>query len=71
TELFLEVPMIKVSPIDTGGAGDTVAGTLAPALSNGLPLEQALTQANTARALATLAPGGQEAMPSAQDMPRP
>lgn len=71
TELFLEVPMIKVSPIDTGGAGDTFAGTLASALSNGLPLEQALTQANTAGALATLAPGGQEAMPSAQDMPRP
>lgn len=71
TEQFLEVPMIKVSPIDTVGAGDTFAGTLASALSNGLPLEQALTQANTAGALATLAPGGQEAMPSAQDMPRP
>jgi ribokinase len=71
TDQFLEAPTIKVSPIDTVGAGDTFAGTLTSAHINELPLEQALTRANAAGALATLAPGAQEAMPSAQDMPKP
>lgn len=63
-ELLLVVPTINVKPVDTVGAGDAFAGTLASALGNGLPLEQALTQANNAGGLATLAAGAQEAMPT-------
>ena len=59
-------PTVNVKPVDTVGAGDAFAGTLASALGNGLPLEQALTQANTAGGLATLAAGAQEAMPTKQ-----
>ena len=39
---FLTVPALKITPVDTVGAGDTFCGYFAAGLSSGLPLEQAL-----------------------------
>ena len=58
------VPALPVEPVDTTGAGDTFAGVLAAGLDAGLTLELALRQASAAAALACLALGAQEAMPS-------
>jgi len=58
-----EVPALKITPVDTTGAGDTFAGVLAAGLDQGLPLETALRRASAAAALACLAVGAQPAMP--------
>jgi ribokinase len=59
----LEVPALKVEPVDTTGAGDTFVGVLAAGLDLGLPLELALRRANAAAGLACLERGAQTAMP--------
>lgn len=59
-----EIAPPKVTPVDTVGAGDTFAGALAVALSEGQSLEEALTFGNVAGALATLKPGAQPAIPT-------
>jgi ribokinase len=61
----LEVPALKVEPVDTTGAGDTFVGVLAAGLDLGLPLEPALRRASAAAGLACLEPGAQTAMPDA------
>ena len=60
----LTVPALPVEPVDTTGAGDTFAGVFAAGLDAGLTLELALRRASAAAALACLALGAQEAMPS-------
>jgi len=60
---FLEMPTIKVKPVDTVGAGDAFAGTFAARIAEGLPIERAIRYANCAGALATLKPGAQESIP--------
>lgn len=60
----LEVPTLKVRPVDTVGAGDAFAGTFAAALAGGSELTAAVRQANCAGALATLKAGAQEAIPT-------
>ena len=60
----ISVPALAVEPVDTTGAGDTFAGVLAAGLDAGLALESALRRAAAAAALACLALGAQEAMPS-------
>ena len=69
-EQALTIPTLGVLPVDTVGAGDAFAGTLATALAQKLPLELALRRANAAGALATLRPGAQEALPTAAQVTR-
>jgi ribokinase len=65
---FLQVPSLRIVPVDTVGAGDTFCGYLAAGLSAGLPLEQALRRAAAAGALACLKPGAQPAIPLAGEV---
>ena len=67
-DAMLKVGALKVTPIDTVGAGDTFCGYLAAGLSAGLPLEQALRRAAAAGSLACLKPGAQPAIPSAGEV---
>jgi len=53
----------RVAPVDTVGAGDAFAGTLAARLAFGDALHQAVSWANAAGALSTLRTGAQEAIP--------
>jgi ribokinase len=63
TEL-LEVPTMKVDPVDTVGAGDAFAGTFVACRAEGLGLWTSIRYANCAAALTTLKPGAQEAIPT-------
>ena len=63
-ENVISVPAFKVTPLDTVGAGDTFAGAVVTALTEGMSATEALSFANAAGALATLAPGAQEAIPT-------
>jgi ribokinase len=65
---LLEVPALKIEPVDTVGAGDTFCGYLAAGLSAGLPLEQALARAAAAASLACLKPGAQPSIPLAVEV---
>jgi ribokinase len=57
-----------IQPVDTTGAGDTFVGSLVAALSQNLPMAQALRQANAAGALACLKPGAQTSIPTAAEV---
>ncbi|WP_413452600.1 ribokinase [Georgenia phoenicis] len=59
------VPAFPAEPVDTTGAGDTFCGVLAAALAGGAALADAARLAGAAGALATTAPGAQEAVPTA------
>jgi ribokinase len=61
---LLEAPVLKVTPVDTVGAGDAFAGTFAARKASGLETRRAIRYANCAGALATLKPGAQESMPT-------
>ena len=61
---YLEVPTLKVQPVDTVGAGDAFAGTFVARRAEGLDLLSAIRLANCSGALTTLKPGAQEAIPS-------
>jgi ribokinase len=62
------VPTIRVTPMDTVGAGDTFTGALAVALSEGMDLLSAVRFANCAAALAVTKPGAQTGMPCRRDV---
>ncbi|MER8496430.1 ribokinase [Mesorhizobium sp. M1312] len=64
----LMVPALKITPVDTVGAGDTFCGYFAAGLSSGLPLDQALARAAAAGSLACLKPGAQPAIPLAKEV---
>ena len=64
----ISVPALKVTPIDTVGAGDTFCGYLAAGLDAGLDLEAAMTRAAVAASLACLKPGAQPAIPMADEV---
>jgi ribokinase len=64
--LFL--PSFPVNPIDTTGAGDCFAGTIAAALDAGLSPEQALRRASAAAALQVTRAGAAAAMPTAAEV---
>lgn len=57
------IPAFPVTPIDTVGAGDTFAGSLAVELARRIAWPDALRHANVAAALSTLSVGAQTAMP--------
>ncbi|MDQ6436523.1 ribokinase [Mesorhizobium sp. LHD-90] len=59
----LRVPALKVTPVDTVGAGDTFCGYLAASLSDGLPLDRALARAAAAGSLACTKHGAQPSIP--------
>ncbi|MEW6634082.1 MAG: ribokinase [Pseudomonadota bacterium] len=65
---LLAVPALKITPVDTVGAGDTFCGYFGASLSSGLSLEQALTRAAAAGSLACLKPGAQPAIPLAREV---
>jgi len=60
------VPGFPVAPVDTTAAGDVFNGTIAVALAEGLPLEEAVRFANAAAAVSVTRLGAQ---PSAPDRP--
>jgi ribokinase len=62
------VPAFPVTVVDTTGAGDAFSGTLAVAVAEGLPLEQAVRRANAAGALAVTRFGTMPAMPTRQEV---
>ncbi|MGW0532684.1 ribokinase [Streptomyces sp. NPDC003032] len=57
------VPAPRVTAVDTTGAGDTFAGTLAVALAEGRSVPDALTWASSAAALSVQRPGASASMP--------
>lgn len=57
------VPTHPVQPLDTVGAGDAFAGTLAARLAEGAELGAAIAIANIAAALTSLGPGAQTPIP--------
>ncbi|WP_265515945.1 ribokinase [Nitratireductor luteus] len=62
-DAFFRVPALKITPVDTVGAGDTFCGYLGAALAEGMALEPALARASAAGALACLKPGAQPSIP--------
>jgi ribokinase len=61
---YLEVPSLRVQPVDTVGAGDAFAGTFVARRIEGLDLLSSIRLANCSGALTTLKPGAQEAIPA-------
>jgi len=57
------VPGFQVDPVDTTAAGDTFNGTLAVALVEGMPLDEAVAFANAAAALSVTMLGAQPSAP--------
>jgi ribokinase len=64
----VEVPAPRVSVVDTVGAGDAFNGSLAAALSDGIPLAEGLTRAVAAGALACTSAGARSALPTAAEL---
>ena len=60
----LHVPAIKVTPVDTTGAGDTFAGYLAAGLAEGMPPEAAMHLAARAAAIKVTRVGTADAIPT-------
>ena len=59
---------LKITPVDTVGAGDTFCGYLAAGLDAGLSFGDALRRAAVAGSLACLKPGAQPAIPTADEV---
>ncbi len=66
----LSVPAMKITPVDTVGAGDTFCGYLGDGLARGLPLEAAIRRASVAGSLACLTPGAQPSIPTDAEVAR-
>ena len=62
------VPPFAVESVDTTGAGDAFAGTLAASLSLGHGLDDALRRASAAGALTATRPGAAAALPTQADV---
>lgn len=62
---LMKVAAMVIEPVDTTGAGDAFAGILAAGLDGGLKLAEALRRASVGSALACLALGAQESLPTA------
>ena len=64
----LHVPAFPVTAVDTTGAGDCFAGTIAAALDAGMDRPQALRRASAAAALQVTRPGAAAAMPDVAEV---
>ncbi len=67
-EGIVHAPALRVTPVDTVGAGDTFCGYLAASLAEGRPLAEAMRRAAAAGSLACLKPGAQPSIPLAADV---
>jgi len=65
---MVRVEALRVTPVDTVGAGDTFCGYLAAGLAEGRPLAEAMRRAAAAGSLACLKPGAQPSIPLAADV---
>jgi ribokinase len=65
---FVRAAALRVTPVDTVGAGDTFCGYLAAGLAAGLPLAEAMRRAAAAGSLACLKPGAQPSIPLAANV---
>lgn len=64
----IAISALKVTPVDTVGAGDTFCGYLAASLASGLSLEGALRRAAAAASLACTKEGAQPSIPLAAEV---
>jgi ribokinase len=64
------VAAIKVDAVDTTAAGDTFVGACTVALARGLPLDEAVNEAQHAAALAVTRIGAQTSIPSREEVLR-
>src|SRR6202042_1163273 len=62
-----QYPVQKVEAVDTTGAGDAFAATLAASLAAGVPVPEAVNAAQSAAARTVLHSGGHESMPSTRE----
>ncbi|MBU4531410.1 MAG: ribokinase [Hoeflea sp.] len=62
------VESLRITPVDTVGAGDTFCGYLAQGLDSGMEFAAAIRRAAVAGALACLKPGAQPSIPLASDV---
>ena len=62
------VESLKITPVDTVGAGDTFCGYLAQGLDAGMDFEMSVRRAAAAGALACLKPGAQPSIPLSDDV---
>jgi len=58
-----EIGTLRITPVDTTGAGDAFVGAFAAALDEGAELPMALRWASVAGAIACLTPGAQPSLP--------
>jgi ribokinase len=65
---FMTIDALKITPVDTVGAGDTFCGYLGAGLSQGLSPKDALRRAAAAGSLACLKPGAQPSIPIASEV---
>ncbi|MCH7634549.1 MAG: hypothetical protein IIA36_07640, partial [Proteobacteria bacterium] len=59
------VDALRITPVDTTGAGDAFVGVLAASLDSGRGFEESLHRASVGAGLACLAEGAQAALPDA------
>ena len=62
------IPAFKVDPVDTTAAGDVFNGSLAVAIAEGKPLNDAILFANAAAALSVTKLGAQPSAPTRKDI---
>ncbi|NEU30349.1 ribokinase [bacterium LRH843] len=67
-EKTVRIPAIKVTPVDTTGAGDTFSGAFAVAIAEGKTISDALTFANTAAGISITKSGAQSGMPTKEEV---
>ncbi|CAG1014830.1 ribokinase [Rhizobiaceae bacterium] len=67
-EGIVRAEALRVTPVDTVGAGDTFCGYLAAGLAEGLSLPEAMRRAAAAGSLACLKPGAQPSIPLEADV---
>ena len=69
-EGIVRVPALKVTPVDTTGAGDTFCGVLAAYLDEGATLKAAMAYAAAAGSLACTKEGAQPSFPIRAEIER-
>lgn len=63
-----DFPAIPVDPVDTTGAGDTFTGYVLAGLDRGMPMPQAIAQANLAAAIMVTRHGTADVIPDLRDV---